>query len=214
MASDTDGVPASPSYSTAEVARRLGVSIPTVQRWVDQGHLRAWKTVGGHRRVDAASVEVFVRSRGLQAPGPSSADRPPARVSVLVVDDNVDDRDLLTVLVEAAIPGAVVSLADNGFEGLISIGTTVPDVLVTDIVMPNMNGVEMLRHVDARGTGRPKVMIAVSSRRPPGFAGLGELPEGVSFVAKPLEPEVFITTLRTALAAAAGTTAEVPPGAG
>ena len=50
-----------PSYSTAHLARRLGVSVPTVQRWVDLGHVKAWKTVGGHRRIDAESAEDFIR---------------------------------------------------------------------------------------------------------------------------------------------------------
>ena len=73
----------SPSLSTAEVARLFRVSVPTIQRWVDAGHLKAWKTPGGHRRVDAASVQAL-RAGPAQAAGP---------VQVVVVDDNPDDRD-------------------------------------------------------------------------------------------------------------------------
>ena len=58
-----------PSYSTAHLARRLGVSVPTVQRWVDLGHLKAWKTVGGHRRIDAESAENFIRVQTQQRGG-------------------------------------------------------------------------------------------------------------------------------------------------
>jgi len=83
-----------PSFSTAHVARRLGVSVPTVQRWVDLGHLKAWKTVGGHRRIDAGSAEDFIRLQsaklGVAAIGPAAAP-----FLALVVDDNPDDRDLL-----------------------------------------------------------------------------------------------------------------------
>ena len=46
-----------PLYSTREVARLLGVSLKTVQLWVDNGILDAWKTVGGHRRITFESVE-------------------------------------------------------------------------------------------------------------------------------------------------------------
>jgi len=45
------------SYSTAHVAKQLGISVPTVQRWVDAGQRKAWKTPGGHRRIDADSAE-------------------------------------------------------------------------------------------------------------------------------------------------------------
>ncbi|MEP6505756.1 MAG: helix-turn-helix domain-containing protein, partial [Betaproteobacteria bacterium] len=86
------------SYSTAHLARRLGVSVPTVQRWVDLGHLKAWKTVGGDRRIDAESAENFIRIQGQQRGG-EAADAAAAAAavtpfSVLVVDDNADDRDL------------------------------------------------------------------------------------------------------------------------
>lgn len=42
--------------STAEAAKRLGVSTKTIQSWVDDGALAAWKTVGGHRRILLESV--------------------------------------------------------------------------------------------------------------------------------------------------------------
>jgi excisionase family DNA binding protein len=53
------------TYSTVEVARRLGVSIQTVQRWVDSGKLKAWKTFGGHRRIEAESAEKLLASAGV-----------------------------------------------------------------------------------------------------------------------------------------------------
>lgn len=53
------------TYSTVEIARRLGVSIQTVQRWVDTGKLKAWKTLGGHRRIDAESAEALLKKAGV-----------------------------------------------------------------------------------------------------------------------------------------------------
>ena len=194
---DTDGPAA--SHSTAAVARRLGVSIPTVQRWVDQGHLKAWKTVGGHRRIDAASVVAFIQGRELPD-GPGSAiEYVTAAPSVVIVDDNPDDRDLLVGLVEAALPGAVVTAFESGFDGLISVGQKTPDVLITDIVMPNMNGFEMLRHVAALGEHRPKIVIAVSSRTPQQFAELGQLPDDVQFIQKPIDPQRLVDALRSSI---------------
>jgi excisionase family DNA binding protein len=199
--------PASPaaSYSTAAVARLLGVSVPTVQRWVDLGVLKAWKTVGGHRRIDAASADSFIQRReqaGAEPP-PAIADDG-ARPSVLIVDDNPDDRDLLAALANEAFPGAAVSVAGNGFEGLMAIGQCKPDVLMTDIVMPHMDGIEMLRHVAALLTGRPRVLVAVSSQSDAELARRGGLPPGVQRASKPLDPEMLIHTLRRGLAASAG----------
>jgi excisionase family DNA binding protein len=187
----TDATPSSApaSYSTAEVARRLGVSIPTVQRWVDLGHLKAWKTVGGHRRIEAESAERMFRAQG--------AEQAAAPLMVMVVDDNPDDRDLLSALVETALPGAELSTANNGFQALVAIGQRVPDVLITDILMPHMNGVEMLRQLSAHCVVRPRLILAMSSQHPEQFAPLGSLPDGVGFVPKPIDPTLFMLQLKT-----------------
>ncbi|HJW10688.1 MAG TPA: response regulator [Albitalea sp.] len=196
----TTPVPPAASYSTAYVAKRLGVSIPTVQRWVDSGHLKAWKTVGGHRRIEAESAEQFFASHAMT----SAASAPDEPLSVIVVDDNPDDRDLLVVLVETALPGAAITVAENGFEALVAIGQKAPDVLITDIVMPNMNGFEMLRHLSTRGDARPRAIVAVSSRTPEQFAQLGDLPLDVKFIAKPIDQQQFLETVQAAVAHARG----------
>jgi excisionase family DNA binding protein len=185
-----------PSYSTAEVARRLGVSTPTVQRWVDAGHLRAWKTVGGHRRIEAESAERLFAARDNMPLVDGSAAAAP--ISVMVVDDNPDDRDILVVLVQTALPDARIHVAENGFQALVSIGQTAPDILITDIVMPNMNGVEMLRELLTQSAPRPGAIVAVSSKTPEQFARLGELPKDVKFIAKPIDHFEFISALQAA----------------
>lgn len=185
------------SYSTAELARRMGVSIPTVQRWVDAGQLQAWKTLGGHRRIDADSADALIAQQAATAAVPSTA----APLGVVIVDDNPDDRDLLGALVEAALPGATVTVADNGVLGLLAIGQTRPDVVITDIQMPQVDGLEMLRQLAGIDAAGPRVLVAVSSLSPRQLAQRGELPASVQYVRKPIaEPDAFIAMLRAAVA--------------
>ena len=193
-----------PSYSTAHLARRLGVSVPTVQRWVDLGHLKAWKTVGGHRRIDAESAEKFIRvqaqQRGGEATEPQAAPvETAAPFSILVVDDNPSDRDILCALVELAVPGGRIVVAHNGFEALMEVGKAMPDLIVTDISMPHMDGVEMIRHLSVQGAQRPPAIVAVSSHTPAQVQRLGGLPASVTLVAKPVDPTRFIETVNAAL---------------
>lgn len=48
--------------STAQTARELGVSLSTVRRWADQGHLASIRTPGGQRRFSREAIETFLRS--------------------------------------------------------------------------------------------------------------------------------------------------------
>ncbi len=181
------------SYSTTEIAHRLGISTQTVQRWVDTGKLKAWKTLGGHRRIEAEGAERLLHLHEKGAPEALVR-------SVLVVDDNPDDRDVLVHLVETALPQVQVAAADNGLHGLVAIGQMVPDVVITDLMMPHINGFEMLRHLLAGCAVRPRVVLAISSNPLSDLAHQGKLPAGEPFLQKPLDPEIFRQTLLTALA--------------
>ena len=186
------------SYSTAFVAGKLGVSIPTVQRWVDAGQLRAWKTLGGHRRIDAEAADELIRKHSGAAMEAAPAITPPVRV--VIVDDNPDDRDLLSALVGEALPDATVTVADNGFVGLMAIGQTDPLIVITDIQMPKMDGIEMLKQISSAEGVRPRLLIAVSSLSAGQLAQRGGLPEPVKFVRKPIDdPTAFIDMLKAAV---------------
>jgi excisionase family DNA binding protein len=48
--------------TTSQVARELGVSLGTVRRWADLGHLETYRTPGGQRRFSREQVDRFLRS--------------------------------------------------------------------------------------------------------------------------------------------------------
>jgi excisionase family DNA binding protein len=192
-AAPKSGAPA--SYSTAEVAERLGVSVPTVQRWVDAGHLKAWKTIGGHRRIDAQSAERLFQ--GQLADAEMLADAGSGAPTVIVVDDNPDDRDLLTAIVKTAIPQADLLVFDNAIQALVAIGQRVPTVLITDIVMPYMDGLEMLRQLADRCVVSPELIVAVSANCDAKGRPRHVLPERVHFVPKPIDASALAELLRS-----------------
>ena len=56
------------TYTSGEVARMCAVSKTTVIRWVDSGHLSAYQTPGGHRRVLARELYRFMKKHGIPVP--------------------------------------------------------------------------------------------------------------------------------------------------
>ena len=48
--------------TTSQAARHLGVSLSTVRRWSDAGHLRGYRTPGGQRRFSADEIDAFLAS--------------------------------------------------------------------------------------------------------------------------------------------------------
>jgi excisionase family DNA binding protein len=179
------------SYSPRQLAQVLGVSVQSVQRWVDAGRLKAWKTPSGHRKIDAASAQALIESMRSASDGAPAAESP----RVLIVDDDPAALELVQMLVEEAFPAAVVSKASNGFEGLQALGRQTPDVLVTDIVMPHIDGLAMLRHV-AMQPDRPGLVIASSFLQQDEVQQRGGL-DGVAFLPKPLDSAAFLALLRT-----------------
>ncbi len=70
--------------TTNAVGRLVGVSERTVANWIDRNYLPAFRTPGGHRRVDPRSLAEFLQKRGMPVP-PSLIER----VSILIVEDDL-----------------------------------------------------------------------------------------------------------------------------
>ena len=76
---------------------------------------------------------------------------------VLVVDDDAEQRTLLTQLIAAH--GFCAQSAADGAEALQIHQRTPADVIVTDLMMPTMDGFELLRHLEANGDRTPTIVL-------------------------------------------------------
>jgi CheY-like chemotaxis protein len=109
---------------------------------------------------------------------------------VLVVDVVEALRDLVRVVLEPA--GYEVTIAGGGDEAL---RHPDPDLLITDILMPGMNGRELADRIWARAPGTRVLFIS-------GYAGEDvQLDEGARFLAKPFTPGELLDQVRSLLEA-------------
>jgi excisionase family DNA binding protein len=175
--------------TTREAGEVLGVAVRTVQLWVESGVLPAWRTAGGHRRVSRTAVLQLLADRkhdlAVQPTSPVTSAQPPLRM--LLVEDDPNLMSLFTALVRTWTIPLELTTASNGFEGLVRIGETQPDIVLTDLMMPGMDGFAMVRSLKKPGSGFSSLTILVASAlSPEEIAEHGGLPDGVAYFQKPL----------------------------
>lgn len=83
---------------------------------------------------------------------------PPFSYRILIVDDEPSLRQLGKLLLEAQ--GYEVLCAEDGFEGLAALKQALPDIIISDLRMPNMNGFEFLSVVRRRFPNIPVIVIS------------------------------------------------------
>jgi len=130
--------------TTGDVAAACQVTIPTVKRWIREGHLDAFQTAGGHYRITDEELDRFRAARNFPTPPPARPDLP----RVLIVDDEASLvamlSDTLTTLGRYEVEAAL-----DGYEGLIKVGSFRPHVLILDLSMPGLDGFQVCRRVKA-----------------------------------------------------------------
>lgn len=130
--------------SPAEVAELLRVATVTVRMWAKKGMLKAETTPGGHRRYRYQEIKRFAAQHGISL---QSGDEKHLRI--LIVDDEVEWSGLLADILLAADDGVVTELAADGFEAGRKVQSFRPHVILLDLKLPGIDGVEVCRSIKA-----------------------------------------------------------------
>lgn len=188
--------------STREAAEKLGVALRTVQLWVEGGVLPAWKTAGGHRRISRLAVDRLISERtaalaGISLPPVAPAPVAGARLQLMVVEDEPELLRLFTMVIQAWDLPLVVTTAANGFEALLLMGQQCPDLLVTDLHMPGMDGFKMINSLRGVSPAFDEMeIVVVTALAPEEISHRGGLPPGVRVFHKPVPFDELETLVR------------------
>ncbi|MEX2211167.1 MAG: response regulator [Gaiellaceae bacterium] len=170
-----------------QAAKYLGVAQSTIRKWSDQGKLPAFYTPGGHRRYRRGDLDVFLERSG---PGGRSAEGP----LVLIVDDDPGLRGFVRASLELA--GYSVREAGSADEGLSAIDEEPPDLILLDVMMPKVDGWEMLRRLQEKhGVGSIPVLM-FSGKVDAETAGEAAKRGAQGFVGKPFDPQQLIESAK------------------
>ena len=173
-----------------QAAKYLGVAQSTIRKWSDQGRVPAFYTPGGHRRYRRADLDNFLNRSG---PGGAVQQGP----LVLIVDDDPRVREYVRVNLE--MEGYGVREAGSAEEGLTVLEEVSPDLILLDVMMPEVDGWEMLRRVQERhGVGAiPVVMF--SGKVDDETLADAESRGAQAFIGKPFNPQQLIESTKQLL---------------
>jgi excisionase family DNA binding protein len=150
-------------FSTSEVADLFNVNRVTIYRWVKEGMVKGYK-VGKHLKIPLVEVERLKREFGFgdmpleklqgadfgAAEAGKTASRGPSQKKLVMAID--DDENILT-FIQNAFEGlglnrhCTLKAYANGLEAVLQIGEEKPDLILLDIVMPNLNGLELAEKI-------------------------------------------------------------------
>jgi excisionase family DNA binding protein len=164
-----------------QAARFLGVAQSTIRKWSDEGRVPTFYTPGGHRRYRRSDLDAF-----LERSGPGTSSQP----VVLIVDDDERLREYVRVNLESL--GYEVREAASADQGLRLLEEETPGLVLLDVMMPEIDGWEMLRRVQERhGIGTIPVLM-FSGKVDEGEPGEAAARGAQGFIGKPFDPRELI----------------------
>ena len=131
-------------FTTGEAAKICKVSQQTIIRCFDNGQLKGFRVPGSRfRRIPREALYKFMRDNGIPTDALESGKR-----KVLLVDDDAELVDLMTKVLEE--DGRFeVRIASNGFDAGMMVKEYRPDLIVLDVMLPDINGKEVCHRVRA-----------------------------------------------------------------
>jgi len=193
--------------TTGEAARLCGVRLNTIKNWIRNGDVPAIRTPGGHWRIPRAGFLAFMKRMGMPVPAeaePKSHGRP----RILIIDDELSAHELMSGILSMELPDCEIHSAFDGYTGLIEIGKHQPDLILLDIMMPEINGLEIIHRLKQPDSPMPDARIiavtAASDRKLVVNRIRAAGPEALLF--KPIDAATFTRTVLRVLGEASNST--------
>lgn len=144
-------------FTTGEAAKVCKVSQQTIIRCFDSGQLKGFRVPGSRfRRIPREQLYAFMRENGIPTDALESGKR-----KVLIVDDDEELVELIREVLEKDGRFEIRS-ANNGFDAGMLVKEYRPDIIVLDIMLPDINGKEVCQRVRSDKTMDAVKIICIS----------------------------------------------------
>src|SRR5947207_11185853 len=174
-------------FTTGEAAKICKVSQQTIIRCFDKGQLKGFRVPGSRfRRIPREALHRFMKDNGIPTDALESGKR-----KVLLVDDDVELVELIQKVLEE--DGRFeVRVANNGFDAGMMVKEYRPDLIILDVMLPDINGKEVCQRVRADNTLEDVRILCISGMIEEDKVQELKLSGADDFLPKPFDAEVLI----------------------
>ncbi|MBE9529394.1 MAG: response regulator [Proteobacteria bacterium] len=146
-------------YTTGEVASLCNVTINAVKKWIAADKIKAFRTPGGHYRINREDFLEFLARYKLDIKDALF----PERQKILIVDDEPEIVDYIKGAIESMEIECEIETASDGYEALILVGQFNPALLILDLRMPKIDGFEVCRRLKQSDSTKGLKILAVTA---------------------------------------------------
>jgi excisionase family DNA binding protein len=143
--------------TTGVVAAHCGVTYEAVAQWIRKGKLLAYTTPGGQSRIRVTDFQRFLDHYGLPPFDPA----PSEHGKLLIVDDDAPLLRMMETFFTQTTDYQCATAA-NGFEAGIKAAIFRPDVMILDLMMPGLNGIEVCQRIKSMPETRHIRVLAIT----------------------------------------------------
>ncbi|MBT4483862.1 MAG: response regulator [Candidatus Latescibacteria bacterium] len=131
--------------TSGDVGRYCQTNVSQVNRWIKNNELKAFRYPGGHYRITKEEFKSFLERNGIPVIEDFFEDV--GGLKILIADDDPNVVDAILNLLTKHDKSYRFETANDGYEALLKAGTFKPDIVILDIRMPKIDGLEICKRI-------------------------------------------------------------------
>ncbi len=149
------------TLTTKEVSKYCDVTVHAVNKWVNAGKLKAYRTPGNRMKILKNDFGVFLEKYNMLVPQ-DFKNRLKKRKKILIVDDDNTSVRLIKGLLEKQ-GDYEIETANDGFEAGLKYSAFKPDLITLDLKMPGLNGFEVCTYIRNQAKDESVKILVISA---------------------------------------------------
>lgn len=177
-----------------QVGTLLQVNPSSVNKWVKDGRIPAFRTPGGHRRIRAIDLVAFLRNHDMPVPAGLQRVSESER-RVLWIDADQHQLDQVEQCIQNQDAPLALCAETDGIDGLLQIGIFKPHVVVLDVKAPHVDGLQLCRKLKAHHATQGIKVVLVTTQWDPNVEKQALSAGAMACVEKQMDPASVVSMI-------------------